>query len=100
MSSGLLLILIGIGAAANAVWFDVRFPSCSPRELKFGILHLGAASLFAHTGVPLALDVADESKLETLVAVFGVAFPALIYVFLAGFWMLKLAQGLLAGHLR
>jgi hypothetical protein len=97
---GLFLIFLGVGAAANAIWFDSRFPSFAPRELKYGILHLAGAMLFGHTAVPLALDLAGHSINEILLAVFTVAFPALIYIFLAGFWMLRLAQGLLAGHLR
>jgi hypothetical protein len=97
VSTGLLLIFIGIGAAANAFWFDARYRSLAPRELKYGILHLGAASLLSHTAVPLAIAHAGGSAATVLVAVFGVAFPTLVYVFLAGFWMLRLAHGLLAG---
>jgi hypothetical protein len=92
-----MLIAIGIGAAANAIWFDVRFPSLAPRDLKYGILHLAAAMIFAHSAVPLALDLAGQSLTVVLAAVFAVAFPALAYVFLAGFWMLKLTQSLMAG---
>jgi hypothetical protein len=93
----ILLVLIGIGAAANALWFDFRFPALAPRELKFGLVHLLAASLLAHTAVPLALDLPGDSQVAALVGVFGVAFPVLAYIFVSGFWMLRIAHGMLGG---
>lgn len=100
MSSSVLLLLIGVGAAANAVWFVIRFPALAPRELKHGVLHLLGATVVAHSLVPLVFQLSGDSKVAALVVVFGVGFPALVYIFLTGFWMLKLCQGMLAGHLR
>ena len=100
MKLEVLVALIGVGAAANAFWFDYRFPALAPRDLKHGVLHLIAASLLAHTAVPLALDLSGESQTVVLAAIFGVAFPVLAYIFLAGFWMVRIAQGMLAGSHR
>ena len=100
MSTGLFLVFIGVGAALNALWFDVRFPNLSPRDLRTGVVHLIAASALVNTAVPFAFDASSDTPLAALVTVFGVAFPVLAYVFLSGFWMLKLAHGMLAGHLR
>jgi hypothetical protein len=100
MNSSVLLVLIGVGAALNAFWFVLRFPSLAPRELKPGLLHLFGSSVLAHSIVPLAFQLSGDSRAVVLAVVFGVAFPALGYVFLSGFWMLKLCQGMLAGHLR
>jgi hypothetical protein len=100
MSSNVLLVLMGVGAAANAFWFVIRFPSLAPRELKHGVLHLFGAMVIAHSVVPLVFQLAGDSKVAALAVVFGFGFPVLAYVFLSGFWMLKLCQGMLAGHLR
>jgi hypothetical protein len=100
MTSSVLLVLIGVGAAANAVWFVFRFPSLAPKELKHGLIHLFAATVVAQSIVPLAFQLSGDSRVAALGVVFGVGFPALAYIFLSGFWMLKLCQGMLAGHLR
>jgi|SRR6266516_4092271 len=100
LSTGLFLVFIGVGAALNAVWFDVRFPTLAPRDLRIGVVHLIASSVLANTAVPFAFDVSRDTPFAALVTVFGVAFPVLAYLFLSGFWLLKLAHGMLAGHLR
>lgn len=97
MSVQLFLVFMGIGSAAVAIWFDVRFPSAAPTEMRGTFLHMVAATVATRTIVPAVFAATGDSKLESLVAVFGAGFPALVYLFLVGFWMIKLAQRSLAG---
>jgi hypothetical protein len=90
-------MLICIGAAAIALWIDVRFPGLAPRALRGIVIHaalvIGAAQLLAPAGMSALF--AAESPVLALVAVFGVAFPALLYAFLVAVWTIKTAQGFL-----
>src|SRR5213082_274974 len=89
LSTGLFLVFIGVGAAVNAVWFDVRFPRLAPPDLRMAVVHLIASSVLVNTAVPFAFDVSRDTPLAALITVFGVAFPVLAYVFLSGFWLLR-----------
>jgi len=50
--------------------------------------------------VPVLMKVllAGESPLLTLVAIFGIAFPALVYCLLSSIWMIRMLQGSLPHH--
>jgi len=92
-----VVMLICVGAAAIALWIDVRFPGIAPRALLGVGIHaalaIGAGQLLVPAGMN-ALVEADSAVL-TLVAVFGIAFPALMYAFLVAVWTVKRAQGFL-----
>jgi hypothetical protein len=101
VNAGLLTGLIGLGAGAIALWIDVRFPRLAPEELSRVMLHVVAAIAVGYATSPAyqAL-VAPQDPQLTLLAVFGLAFPAIVYCLLAGVWMIKLTQRSLSGHLR
>jgi hypothetical protein len=101
VNAGLVTGLIGIGAGAIALWVDVRFPQLAPEEMAKVMLHVVASMALGYAVSPAfqALAAYDDPRL-TLVAVFGLAFPAIVYCLLAGVWMIKLAQRSLSGHLR
>jgi hypothetical protein len=69
-----------------AAW---RRATCAPLSLVVGQL-----------AVPLLMKVllAGDSPVLTLVAIFGVAFPALVYCLLASIWMIRVLQGSLPHH--
>ncbi len=98
MSIGPLLVLMGLGAAVIAVWVDARFPKIAPSDLLQIIVHAAAATLVVKLVLPAGFDLTGESKVGVLLAVFGVAFPILVYALLVGFWMLKMMQRAFAGH--
>jgi hypothetical protein len=101
LSGGSLVIALALGAASIAVWVDMRFPSLEPSRLTTLILHVGAATIVGRLAVPLAIHSSvDSTRLALLTAVFGVAFPLVVYNLLTGLWMLKLVQRTFAGHLR
>lgn len=97
MNTGWVVMLICIGAAAIALWIDVRFPGITPQGLLGFIAHaslaIGAGKLLVPAGMNALLEA--ESAVLAIVAVFGVAFPALMYAFLIAVWTIKTAQGYL-----
>jgi hypothetical protein len=97
VSTGWVVMLICIGAAVIALWIDVRFPGLAPRALLGFIAHaslaFGAGKLLVPAGMNALLEA--ESVVLALVAVFGIAFPVLMYAFLIAVWTIKTAQGYL-----
>jgi hypothetical protein len=95
VSVNMFILATGVGAAAIALWAEVRFPNVGPERLLGCALHLLMASLVAHLVVPAALETAPNKVL----AIFVVALPALIYVFLTAIWIMKLARSAFGGGL-
>lgn len=102
MNAGVVVVFICLGAAAIALWVDVRFPRIAPRAVRSIVIHAAlavvAGKLLAPAGMSLLLDA--KSTVLTMIAIFGVAFPALMYAFLVAVWTIKTAQGFLGGSLR
>lgn len=88
------------GAAAVAVWVDVRFPAIAPQSLRAATLHMGATLIAAQVLVPVATRTLTGSQALAILAAFGVGFPALVYSILAAIWLVKIAQAGLRGRLR
>jgi hypothetical protein len=79
------------GAALLAVWFDLRFPGVRPASW----LRLGIA-----VGVAMALDDVCTASLHVaprLVAMIGVALPAIALTFLVSIWMLRMLRSKMPG---
>ncbi len=79
------------GAALLAVWFDLRFPGVRPASW----LRLGIA-----VGVAMALDDVCTASLHMaprLVAMIGVALPAIALTFLVSIWMLRMLRSQMPG---
>jgi ABC-type uncharacterized transport system permease subunit len=101
MNAGFVTVLIGLGAGAIALWIDVRFPRLAPQELVKAVLHVAASVAVGYATSPaMQMLVAYDDPRLTLLAVFGLAFPAIVYCLLAGIWVIKLVQRTLSGHLR
>ena len=103
MSPQLVTILIALGAAAIAVWVDVRFPRLAPAGIqpRF-ILHVIACGIVLKLLVPsgLAVTAGVGTVSATLLGVFGIAFPGLVYSFLVTVWILKLVQSAASSSIR
>jgi hypothetical protein len=101
MSIGVFLIFLGLGAGAIALWAYVRIGSgrLAPGDLRTALIHAGVSLVLGQLAVPVLvkLIVAAESVPLTLFAVFGIAFPALVYCLLASLWIIRILQGSL-GH--
>jgi hypothetical protein len=101
VNAGLVTGLIALGAGAIALWIDVRFPRLAPVELAKVMLHVMASIAFGYALSPAFQGLAAlEDPRLTLVAVFGLGFPAIVYCLLAGVWTIRFAQRGLSGHLR
>lgn len=101
MSVGLVTALIGLGAGAIALWIDVRFPRLAPQEMMKAVFHAVASIAVGYATNPaMQMLLSLDDPRFTLLAVFGVAFPVIVYSLLAGIWVIKLAQRTLSGHLR
>jgi hypothetical protein len=94
-----LVLLVALGMALNAIWVHVRFPGLAPESLRAALLHmiLALASLEL---VPIAMRLGQTSDQHLMVALVGVAFPALTYVFLASLWLFRLFQGMMSRSAR
>jgi hypothetical protein len=103
VSPQLVTILIALGAAAIALWVHVRFPRLAPAGIqpRF-VLHVVACGLILKLFVPsgLALTAGVGTVSATLLGVFGIAFPGLVYTFLVTVWILKLVQSAASSSIR
>jgi hypothetical protein len=101
MSAGGLTVLIGVGAVAVAIWVDARFRRLAPTDLRMIFTHLLLSGGSVQFLVPAALrTVADKGAGVTLLVVFGVAFPALVYVFVVWIWLIRVLHAAVTGALR
>jgi hypothetical protein len=92
---GQFLVFIGVGAGAVALWLHTRFPRFTPKDTRDALLHVGVSLVIGYVAVPLLMKtiVVAGSPLSTLVAIFGVGFPALTYCLLASIWIIQILQG-------
>ena len=100
MSVDALLVVMGVGAFLIAVWIDYRFPALSPKTLGVALLHLFVAMAAGDVLVPLTVGAAADDVARLLAGVLGVGFPVLVYLFLAGVWLIKYGQRMLGGSIR
>lgn len=99
MSVTAFVPLLAVGAAALALWVDVRFPSLASIDWRIVFCHLFAAMLLINIAMPDLVVLVRDAHIPgsyTFAAV-GVVLPAIMYLFLASIWTLKLAQRLVGG---
>lgn len=91
MSGGSFLVCLTVGAAALALWALVRFPGRAPASLGWAFVHVGAAMAVGSLLKPvLAAVVGSTLPFALFVGIFALVLPSLIYMFLAGGWLLRL----------
>jgi hypothetical protein len=95
MSSGVFAILFVAAAASLAAWTNARYPRFAPRDLRGGMLHLGASLLACQVISPAVGSVLTglAGTPTRLAFVLGIALPALSYAILSLIWMIALIQG-------
>jgi hypothetical protein len=100
MTRETFLLLFVVGAATLALWVVLCLPRLAPRSMRAAAIHIVAALLVGGLLSPaLQLIPGQPGRLSVLAALFGVAFPALVYMLLAGMWLLKVvADGPLASR--
>jgi uncharacterized membrane protein len=92
MSSGSFAIALGIGAALLAFWVQYRFPKLAPQDLKWATFHLIATMVLAQFTSTVFRSV-ELQPLGMMALLFGLALPTLVYAFVAGMWIIRIAQG-------
>jgi hypothetical protein len=98
VSASLYVILFAVGSAVVALWIAVRFPKLMPWKMAILLVHLVLAFLCVYLVAPgMAAVAASGIPAPRLTSVFAVAFPVLVYNFLVGTWMIRLAQASGAG---
>jgi hypothetical protein len=93
MSKETFLFFLVVGAASLALWVSLRFPRFGPSTLMTALMHIAATFCVGYALTPTMGLAAGRG---VFLAVFGVALPALTYMFLAGIWLLRVAQSSLA----
>lgn len=102
MGVGPTVVMIALGAGAIAFWIDVRFPRFTPADMRGVLIHFGiwlvASYLIAGPAMTFLFEY--EQPIHTLAAIFGFAFPVIVYGLLCGFWVMKVLHGVMRGYLR
>ncbi|MBA2332831.1 MAG: hypothetical protein H0V94_08595 [Actinobacteria bacterium] len=91
MTTELFVLALVTGAALLALWLDQRLPVLAPAGLRTILLH-GALAFVALQLIPGGENVPGGAYL----VLFGIALPALVYVFLVGIWFIRHAQAALS----
>jgi hypothetical protein len=99
---GPVVVLIALGAGAIAFWIDVRFPSWTPADMRGVLIHFGVwlVASYLVAGPAMTFLFAYERPFHTLLAIFGFAFPVIVYGLLCGFWVMKVLHGVMRGLMR
>jgi hypothetical protein len=93
MSSETFLLIFALGAAVLALWIFVCLPKLGPTSLTRAFVHVAAAMVVGAALKPALAGVAESGlPLAVFLAVFGVALPALTYMFVAGAWLIRAAS--------
>jgi hypothetical protein len=93
VSIPVFLVCLAVGSAAVAMWFNVRFPKLMPWSFRRLLVHLIVAFMVVKSVSPAMSWVAQSGvPAAALTSIFLVAFPVLVYEFLVGTWMIRLAQ--------
>jgi hypothetical protein len=92
MSSGSFAIALGVGAALLAFWVQYRFPKLAPQTAGWAILHLVVTMVLADI-TKTAFTSVEFDPATAMALVFGLALPTLVYAFVAGMWIIRIAQG-------
>jgi hypothetical protein len=90
------LLMFAVGAAVLALWIDYRFPTLAPADLTAALIRVVAALALGYVVAP-ALGRLVAAGIPTGVALFSLALPALVLVFLAVVWMFRVLQAWLYG---
>jgi uncharacterized membrane protein len=99
LSPQVFLVVFALGAAVIAMWVHLKAPTLGPGDVRGVTLHLVLAVLGVNLLVPYVFRLA-ESSTGVLAATFAVVLPGLVYMFLAGIWLIRLGQGVLSRYSR
>ena len=92
MDKHYFVLALFVGSAFLALWCYVRFESRSPSSMSRVILHTLVAMLALRlASATLGLTIGNN-PVQTMLVLFVVMLPALVYVFLASLWVLTMLR--------
>jgi hypothetical protein len=85
-------IVLMVGAAVLALWILWRYASFGPKTLFWALAHVVVACVLLRF-LPLVFPDHDSAAVSVrlYVEVFALALPALVYAFLSGGWLTRIA---------
>lgn len=93
MDKHYFVLALFVGAAFLAAWCYVRLESRTPRSMSRVVLHTVVAMLVLRiASMAVNRGVGDDAT-QTMLILFVVMLPALVYVFLASLWVLTMLRG-------
>jgi hypothetical protein len=95
VSFGIFALVFVAGASLLAFWVNVRLTKFVPSDLRGVMLHIGVSLVACQLLAPAisSLLVSTGSPVLRLVALIGVALPALTYALLSIIWVIGQVQG-------
>jgi hypothetical protein len=90
MHPAVFIVALIVGAAALALWTDVRFPKLAPSSITARLVNAGVATLAL-----VLIPFPAEAGVLLFFAVMGLFLPVLGYAFLTGLWLLRCLHGAL-----
>lgn len=90
---GAFIVCLAIGSALVALWVNTRFPGLMPWKMSRLLVHLVVALVGVYiVGPGMHTVTVIGIPGARLAGVFLIAFPVLVYNFLVGAWLIRLAQ--------
>ena len=89
-------IALLVGSALLAFWILWKYTTFGPKTMLWAVLHAVIACVLLRS-VPFLFEhvPAQDMRPLALLEIFGVALPALVYAFLSGGWVTRIAVGML-----
>jgi hypothetical protein len=84
-----------VAAAVLALWILWRYAGFGPRTIFWSLAHVIVACIVLRLFPLVFPDDPTEVSTIAYVEVFAIALPALVYAFLSGGWLTRVAVGLL-----
>lgn len=102
MSKEAFAVLLLAGAAALALWVELRFPKLAPTSLRRASFHVASAAFTLFVLMPFGMELVGPggSGVHMLAAIFGVALPSLTYGLLVSVWVLNVARRALGNAIK
>jgi hypothetical protein len=94
MSGQEFILVVALGAAALALWLDVRLAARTPRSVVWTIANLGGslAALQVMPSLVTLVVAGGDDPSRQIAATLLVLLPVLTYCWLSAIWLLKLLQ--------
>jgi hypothetical protein len=93
VSAPLFLVVFFFAGGLLALWVDARLADRGPSSLRSLFLFIASGLLALRLGQSVAtMTLSPDKPMLTLVVLFGVVLPILVYVFLTTIWLLKVVR--------